>query len=820
MTPGEYGKEAKAIVSEMTLEEKVHMYTGQDYWGTYPLPRFGITRCVMSDGPHGVRRVKEKDHLGQSVNERATAFPVSAALGATWNKDLLFEVGQALGLECQSIGVDLLLGPGVNMKRSVLGGRNFEYLSEDPVLAGKLAASIVKGVQKMGAGACVKHFACNNSEHMRMTVEEQIDERTLRELYLRVFEIIIKEAQPLAVMGAYNKVNGHYACENKKLLTDILRSEWGFEGIVISDWLAVEDCVKAVDAGLNLEMPGNRLVYQELAGAVKQGDLKEEVLDERLVQLIAVILKLQNERKRGISIPWEKHSQLAQEAAAQGIVLLKNEGRLMPFQPEQIKTMAVIGDMAVHMRTQGGGSSKVEAQKQENVLEALKRLAGDSLSVRYAKGYVVDQDGGNQAGASRNGANQEGASRDRANQEGVSRNGANQAGASQDRGNQEGVSQDRGNQDEAGMKEEALRLAGCCDAVVIFAGLPDSCESEGYDRTTIQMPENQVRLIQEIAKARRDILVVLCNGSAVELPFAEQVDGILETWLLGQEAAEVIAKVLLGMAVPSGRLAETFPERLLDDPAGYSFLPDEGTLFYGERMMIGYRSYEMKGIRPAFPFGHGLSYTEFAYYDLRVSKEAMTDKESIEVSVAVKNTGAADSFEVVQLYVSNRQSARLHPKKELKDFAKVYIRRGEEKRVRFNLDKEAFQCYSSKWKRWMVEEGRYLIGVGTSSADIRLKKEVTVREAHPFVPELSMSSTLEEWLRHPKGAPLAEEMLSHYQGFGMGEGTAFNSLPPFVQRIMLEMPMPRLIAASSESFTKEQLYSMLAKLGKGNEVAK
>ena len=367
---------AKAIVNAMTLEEKVQLCTGGTYWETHPVKRFGIGPCVMSDGPHGVRKVKGKDHLGQSVNERATGFPASVAMGATWNKDLLYETGQVLGRECQAVGVDLLLGPAVNMKRSVLGGRNFEYLSEDPVLAGKLGVQIVDGIQSTGTGACVKHFACNNSEANRMTVDVAVDQRTLHELYLKVFEIIVREASPLAVMGAYNKINGIYACEHKELLTDILRNQWGFDGFVLSDWLAVDECVKAVDAGLNLEMPSNPSVYEKLIQAVESGTLAEETLNQRVEELLTVILTLQKQRNPA-SISWDAHREVACKVAAQSMVLLKNEGNLLPIDWTQTKSLAVIGDFAVHPRTQGGGSSKVETEQEDNILTELSRRLRD-----------------------------------------------------------------------------------------------------------------------------------------------------------------------------------------------------------------------------------------------------------------------------------------------------------------------------------------------------------------------------------------------------------------------------------------------------------
>lgn len=768
-------QKAKAIVDAMTLEEKVRLCTGSTYWDTCPLERFQIRECVMSDGPHGVRKVKGKDHLGQSVHERATGFPTSVAMGATWNKELLYQVGSVLGRECRALGVDLLLGPAVNMKRSVLGGRNFEYLSEDPVLAGKLGAQLVRGIQSTGTGACVKHFACNNSESHRMTVDVAVDERTLHELYLKVFEIIVEESSPLAVMGSYNKINGCYACENQQLLTGILRREWGFDGIVLSDWLAVDDCVKAIRSGLNLEMPGNPAVHKKLAQAVMDGTLGEEVLNQRVTELLAVILTLQDNTRSSdsaaedsglptASIPWENHQKTAQSVAVQSMVLLKNENHLLPFQWESIKSLAVIGEFAIHPRTQGGGSSKVDVKQEANILTELTGLLGDRTSIHYAQGYEPHTGATNE-----------------------------------------------------GLLAIAKEAADTCDRVVIFAGLPEGYESEGYDRSHMQLPDGHLTLIREIAGLRKDVLVVLSNGAAVELPFYDEVGAILETWLLGQETAGAIARVLLNLEQPSGRMPETFPKRLEDERAGISFDVEEGRLYYGERMMTGYRYYDKKKLEPAVPFGFGLSYTQFSYLDGAVSGNQITDEESLDVSIRIRNTGAYPGYEVVQLYVANRQTGMLHPEKELKDFIKIHLEPQEEAAVTFHLDKKAFQCYSRNVGGWIVEDGFYEILLAASSRDIRFKKRIHVTCAEKPVLTLTAKSTLEEWLSHPKGKSLAEDMLLGYRGFGMGEEKPFSALSHFVQQIMLEMPLSRLAAAGGESFTEEDLTVMLTKLSQKKE---
>ncbi len=753
---------ANEIVAAMTLDEKLHMCTGASYWTTFPLERFGIKECVMSDGPHGIRKVKERDHLGQAVNEKATGFPTSVSMGATWNKELLYKVGEALGSECQKLGVHILLGPAVNMKRSVLGGRNFEYLSEDPVLAGKLAAQMVNGIQSKGVAACMKHFACNNSETRRMTVDAQMDERTLRELYLKVFEIIVKESSPLSVMGAYNKVNGAYACENRQLLIDILRKEWGFQGIVISDWLAVEDSANAVNNGLNVEMPQNKLSFEKLKSAYEKGTLIEEELNDRVRELLQVVLYLQ-EQECPKEIDWEDHKKVAQKVAEESIVLLKNENSLLPFDLNKTNSIAVVGDFAVRPRTQGGGSSKVSVEQEENTLEAMIRLADGQVEIQYARGY-----------------------------------------------DSEGNTTDE-------LISEAVEQIQKVDKVVVFAGLPESYESEGYDRLHMKMPEGQLKLIHTLSGIRRDIVVVLSNGAAIEMPFKDCVDTILEAWLLGQETAVSLANVIMNRTQPSGRMPETFPHCIEDDVPGYQLLDDEGVQYYSERMMIGYRHFEKNKKHVAFPFGHGLSYTEFSYSEAEVSNTDITDQDEVTVKIKVTNVGARAGNEVVQLYVSNKQTGMLHPEKELKDFCKIYLEPGEMKEVSFTLNREVFQSYSLYHKDWIVEEGNYELLIGASSVDIREVLLIHISNCTKLEKYLVTTSTLEEWLEHSKGRALALEMLDMYRGFGMipGERT-FGDLPEFVQQIMLEMPMPRLIISSNESFTEKRLEEMLSIARGGN----
>lgn len=749
-----YLANAKELVSQMTLDEKVHLCTGNSYWSTYPVDRLNLSECVLSDGPHGIRKVTGKDHLGQTISEKATGFPTSSAMGSTWNKQLMYDIGEALGIECQSIGVDILLGPAINMKRSVLGGRNFEYFSEDPVLCGQLAAQMVNGIQDQGIGACVKHYACNNSEFMRMTIDCLVDKRTLHEIYLKAFEIIVKNSNPVSIMGSYNKVNGTYACEHEELLTDILRTQWGFNGIVLSDWLAVNDIAKAIDAGLNLEMPSNKNIIETLKAAFENGSL--EKLDERVTEMVSVILKLQDSRKRETKIDWEKHDALSVRVACESAVLLKNDNSILPISCEKTKKIAVLGEFAKFPRTQGGGSSKVLSSDDKNAFSELVKLADGKTEFVYSAGY-----------------------------------------------NSEGDTTEE-------LIKDALDTAKGCDKIIIFAGLPESYESEGYDRTSIAMPDGHNTLIREVSKKYENIIVVLNNGSAISLIFASEVDAIVEAWLGGGGGSRAIAKILLGFEEPSGRLAETFPFRIEDDAASINFPGEEGIQIYGERMFVGYRHFEKKNIAPAYPFGYGLSYSTFEYSDITLDKDSMSDTDIVEVSFALTNTGKFKATEVAQLYISNKQTTLLHPIKELKQFDKITLEKGESKKIIWNLAENDFSCYNSTYNQWTVESGDYEILIGSSSKDIYLSKVINLTSTDIFVVRLTKTSTLMEWLSHPKGKALAEKMLENYKGFGMAmPGKTFSKLSLFVQRIMLEMPMPRLITASNNSFTHEQLENML-----------
>src|SRR6516225_9721646 len=602
-----YVSQAKALLAEMTLEEKALLLSGDGWWRTHPVERLQIPAISMCDGPHGLRKV-EGGGLPTSVP--ATCFPTASALASSWDTDLMREVGVSLAEECQAQDVQILLGPGVNMKRSYLGGRNFEYLSEDPVLAGKMAAAYIQGVQSLGVGTSLKHFAANNQEFERMVTSSNLDERTLHELYLPAFEIAVKEAQPWSVMAAYNPVNNVYATENSLLLRDILRTQWGFDGFVVSDWGAVHDGVAGVDAGLSLEMPGSGAYHRNnVIEAVRQGRLSPTKVDEVLLPLLAVILKAKDRYRPRSTFDAGHHDALARRAAAESIVLLKNSGDLLPLEVRQIKTIAVIGAFAKTPRYQGAGSSQVNPTRISNAYDELVKLVDKNTVVRYAAGYT-----------------------------------------------EEGTTTED-------LIEEARQQAKAAEVAVVFAGLPSSYESEGFDRSSLEMPDGHNQLIAEISAAQPNVAVVLVNGSAVTMPWAEKVRAILEVWLGGQAGGGAIADVLTGRVNPSGKLAETFPVRLEDTPCFPDFPSRIKEANYGEGIFIGYRYYDARKIAPLFPFGFGLSYTTFAYSGLRIGATAIREGDGVTVEVKINNTGPVAGQEVMQLYVREQRSKVVRPEK-------------------------------------------------------------------------------------------------------------------------------------------------------------
>ena len=649
------------IIEKMTIEEKAAFLSGKGEWQTRDFERLGIPSIFCSDGPHGIRKqAGAGDHLGLNASLPATCFPTAATIANSWDEELGETLGETLGEEAMAEGVNVLLGPGLNIKRSPLCGRNFEYFSEDPYLAGKMAASYVRGIQSRGVYACPKHFAVNSQELRRMAMNAVIDERTLREIYLTGFEIAVKEGKAKTIMSAYNEVNGVYANENKHLLNDILRDEWGFDGIVITDWGASNDHALGVAAGSNLEMPNPGLdSARELIAAVESGKIKMEDLDARVDELLDAVLTLHANAK-GKSDEFDKnaHHQIARRAASESAVLLKNEGNTLPLKAGT--KVAVIGDFAFVPRYQGAGSSLVNPTKIETISEMISSY--DLQVVGMSRGY--------------------------------SRNG----------------------EEDAVTKKEALDIAAKADVVLYFFGLNEDSESEGMDRTHMRIPQNQINLLQELGQVNPNLVGVISAGSAIEMPWHHYLKAMLHCYLNGQAGAGAVLDILMGKVNPSGKISETIPRRLEDTPAYRYYPSQERTSEYRESLYVGYRYYDTAKVPVLYPFGFGLSYTSFEYSDIKVTDD--------KVSFTIKNTGNCDGAEVAQLYVGLPDAKVFRPEKELKGFAKVYLKAGESKEASIAFDDKTFRYFNVKTNKWEVEDGNYQIMIGASSADIKLEANI------------------------------------------------------------------------------------------------
>ncbi|SDB34084.1 glycoside hydrolase family 3 C-terminal domain-containing protein [Butyrivibrio sp. INlla16] len=654
------------IISKMTIEEKAAFLSGKGEWQTREIERLGIPSIFCSDGPHGVRKqAGAGDHLGLNESLPATCFPTAATVANSWDEELGETMGEALGEEAMALGVNVLLGPGLNIKRSPLCGRNFEYFSEDPYLAGKMAASYVRGIQSKGVYACPKHFAVNSQELRRMAMNAVVDERTLREIYLTGFEIAVKEGKAKTIMSAYNEVNGVYANENKHLLKDILRDEWGFDGIVITDWGASNDHALGVAAGSNLEMPNPGLgSARELIEAVKSGKISETDVDERVDELLDAVMTLYvNAQDKPDTFDKDAHHELARRVSAESSVLLKNENGILPL--KKGAKVAIIGDFAFDPRYQGAGSSLVNVTKLETVTGIVGEY--DLQVVGMSRGY------------------------------------------------------NRSGEEDAAMKKEALDLAAGADIVLYFFGLNEDSESEGMDRTHMRIPQNQITLLQELGQANPNLVGVISAGSAIEMPWHHYFKAILHCYLNGQAGAGAVLDILTGKVNPSGKLSESIPRRL-EDTSCFRYYPSrERTSEYREGLYVGYRYYEKKGLPVLYPFGFGLSYTNFSYSDAEIipGKNETADS-SGGIRVTVKNVGDTDGAEVVQVYVGLPGAKVFRPEKELKGFKKVFLKAGESKTVTIPFDDKTFRYFNVKTDKWEIEEGTYEIRVGASSADIKL----------------------------------------------------------------------------------------------------
>lgn len=665
------------LINKMTLEEKVALLSGKGEWQTWNLDRLEIPSIYCSDGPHGIRKqAGTGDHLGLNPSLPATCFPTAATIANSWDPALGEEIGKALGEEAAVQGVDIVLGPGLNIKRSPLCGRNFEYFSEDPVLAGKMAAGYIRGIQSQGVYACPKHFAVNSQELRRMAMNAVVDERTLREIYLTGFEIAVKEGGAKAIMTSYNQINGSYANENVHLIKDILREEWGFDGIVITDWGGSNDHIKGVQAGSDLEMPNPGLdSARQIIAAVKEGRLLEETVNTNVDRMLDAILTLsenrKNRKKLGAEDKFDEkaHHLLARKAAAESAVLLKNSEQILPLKPET--RVALIGDFAFEPRYQGAGSSVVNTTALDKLVSLIEdsnlQLAGST------RGYLRT-----------------------------------------------------GEIDEV-MEKEAVDLAASADVVLYCFGLDELSESEGLDRTHMRIPQNQIHLLEALAKVNKNIVGILSAGSAVEMSWHHCLKGLLHGYLYGQAGAGAMLDIITGKVNPSGKLNETYPARYEDTPAFQYFPSVERNSEYRESIYVGYRYYDTVKVRILYPFGFGLSYTQFSYSDLKADSKG--------IEFCLTNIGEMDGSEIVQFYVGKKDARVFRPEKELKGFSKVFLKAGESRNIRIDFDDKTFRYWNIRTSKWEKEDGEYHIMVGASSADIRLETEIHVdgtTEEYPY----------------------------------------------------------------------------------------
>ena len=779
----EHVLDVKKLVNELTLEEKASLCSGADFWHTKAIDRLNIPAAMVSDGPHGIRKQESlADHMGVAESIKAIGFPTASAMACSFDRDLLHKVGDALGEECVAEDLAVLLGPGINMKRSPICGRNFEYYSEDPVVAGELGAAFVNGVQEHGVGTSLKHFAANNQEWRRMSISAEIDERTLREIYLAAFETVVKKAQPWTIMCSYNRINGVYSCENDWLLNKVLRDEWGFEGLVMTDWGAMNERVPSLKAGLDLEMPDCHGETDKLiVKAVQSGELEESILDTAVERILTMVDKYLTARKdidpasmvhplpssveRGYDVA--AHHALARTTAEQSAVLLKNED-ILPLQKD--KKIAFIGEFAKVPRIQGGGSSHINNTSIESALD----VAGDSVS--YAQGFHIDEE----------------------------------------------------TTDET-LLQEAITLAKESDVAVIFAGLPDSFESEGFDRTHLNMPANQNELIARISEVQPNVVVVLHSGSPIAMPWLDKVAGVLQMYLAGLASGGAAVNLLFGDATPCGKLAETFPLHLEDNPSYLNFPGNREKVCYQEGVFIGYRYYDKKKMDVLFPFGYGLSYTDFTYSNMKVTVngknaadvDVIKETDEIIVSADITNTGNCDGAEIVQLYIKNPVVYEIRPEKELRDFAKVFLKAGETKTVTFTLNARAFSYYETRIHDWYAESGDYEILLASSSRDIRLQYTVSITGSKkiPFVADYVTTcedvelfakdgSALDEMLRRSGFA----EATDHDGDDSMGSGTA-----DMMKAMFTGTPLHSILSFSSEELTYEDIQDTIRKLNEAEK---
>lgn len=757
-------EQIKELVGKMTLEEKACLCSGGDFWHTKAVERLGIPAVMVSDGPHGLRKQdQEADHLGVNESIKAVCFPTGCGVATSFNRELIGKMGQTLGNECQAENVSVILGPAVNIKRSPLCGRNFEYYSEDPYLASEIATAHINGVQSKHVGTSIKHFMANNQETRRMSVDAIIDERALHEIYLGAFEGTVRQAKPWTVMSSYNKVNGSYVGENKELLTDILRDEWGFDGFVVSDWGAVNDRIKALQAGLDLEMPASRGVRDaQIVKAVQNGTLEENVLDTTCERILNIVYRYMENRDENAVFDLESDHETAREVAHETIVLLKNEDEILPL--KKGAKVVFIGKYAQKPRYQGGGSSHINSEKVTSALDAIAEA--EITNVTFAKGFDDQIDAVDEV-----------------------------------------------------LEAEAVEAAAKAEVAVVFAGLPDAFESEGFDREHMRMPECQNHLIDEILKVQPNTIVVLHNGSPVEMPWVNEVKGIVEAYLGGEAVGGAVVDILFGDVNPSAKLAETFPYQLEDNPSYLSGFGSGDSVNYAESIFVGYRYYDKKNMPVMFPFGFGLSYTTFDYSNLKVDKKELSDQQTLTVSVDVTNTGKVAGKEIVELYVADKESTVIRPLKELKGFDKVLLQPGETKTVTMTLDWRAFAYYEPKMKDWNVETGEFEILIGKSSEEIVLTETVVVNGTKKMPVTYTVNTTFGDLPTSPQAMEILEPIFTAYN---QSQITSDDENSSSAEAITAEMnaamekfmPLRAVISFSDGKITPDQIEEAVDKLNK------
>ncbi len=787
---GKYEEKIRDLLKQMTLEEKVGLLSGSDFWQTKEVNRLGVEKVMVTDGPHGLRKqAGDADHLGLNQSVPATCFPTAATTACSFDTELLTEMGQALGEECQQENVAVLLGPGTNIKRNPLCGRNFEYFSEDPYLSGEMAAALIKGIQSQGVGTSMKHFAGNNQETKRLVIDAEIDERALREIYLTGFEKAVKQAKPKTLMCSYNQVNGESVSQNKRLLTEILRDEWGFEGAVVTDWGAIVDRVKGLKAGVDLEMPYVGPENDEaILQAVKDGDLSEDQVNTSSGRILELLLRWQEDHKKDYTYDKAAHHELARRVSAGSSILLKNDDNILPLDTDT--DLALIGEFAKKPRYQGAGSSRINPNHLDNLFDV---LLSRGVHFTYTDGYDLDQD----------------------------------------------------EPDNAKIRE-AVKVAEDARAAVVCIGLPDSYESEGFDRKHMRLPESHVRLLEEVSKVNSNTVVLLSGGSAVEMPWITDAKAILMLYLGGEAGALTAADLLFGDVCPSGRLAESFPMKLEECSSYENFPGDERTVEYRESIYVGYRWYDKAGIDVRFPFGFGLSYTDFEYRDLRTD---IRSDGTVTARVTVRNVGKVRGAEVVQFYVSEEAPQIPRPVRELKGFCKADLAPGEEKEISVILDKRAFAYYDAAKKNWAVSAGRYHIQAGSSSRDIRLERVIelegdlnSTRDVSADIPKAylnpkapfnighddfeklcgrklppskrqpgepyTLNSTFEEIAETKSGKAFVEQIASQMKS--MSEGSKEDDMAVMLQNMMREMPVRSLAMFGQQDLNQDVIKKVLA----------